>query len=124
MLKSLASFLIFYSAAVYSQDAGYFNKVFGHINLKPYSGSTSVTGISCGEKLQKDSKTKVMEQDWEAVTFGDKKGYVYKGHLSATMPKCLQSSYPIFFQSLELDLTEIFLWGKLSHHFIEFETGR
>jgi hypothetical protein len=117
-------FLIFYSTLTFSQSVGFYNKTFGHIHLKPYSGSASVTNISCGEKLQKDMSAKLIEQDWEAVVFGDKKGYVFKGHLSQIEPPCLQSDYPIFFQALELDLTEIFLWGKLSDHFIEFEAGR
>lgn len=124
MIKFFLYCAIVSSASVFSQDAGYYNKTFGHIHIKPYSGSASATGISCGERLQKDLKAKIMEQDWEAVIFGDKKGYVYKEQLSKTEPNCLQSKYPIFFQALELDLTEIFLWGKLNDHFIEFETGK
>lgn len=115
---------LFFSTLVLSQQAGIYNKTFGHIHLKPYSGSSSVTGISCGETLLLDSSNKSLEVDWKAVKFGDKKGYVYKGHLSSTQPKCLQADYPIFFQALELDLMEVFLWGRLSDHFIEFETGR
>lgn len=122
-----SGFFIFFLAiviAAHAQSSWYFNRTFGHIHQKPYSNSMSATGISCGEKLEKNPKEKLAEQEWEAVIFGDKKGFVYKGHLSETSPKCLQADYPIFFQSLELDLTELFLWGRLSDQFIDFETGR
>ena len=124
MKAAILFIIIFFSLHGNSQDSIYYAKTFGHIHLKPYSNSSSVTGVSCGEKLKKDTKIKVMEQDWEGVEFGAKKGFVYKNHTSFQTPKCLQADYPIFFQSLELDLTEIFLWGRLSDQFIEFETGR
>ena len=107
-----------------TQEYVYFSRIFGHMHLKPYANSTSVTGISCGEKLKKNNDSKSIEQDWEYVEFGTKKGYVYKGHIANTQPDCLQAEFPIFFQALGLDLTEIFLWGRLSDQFIEFETGR
>lgn len=124
-MKCLLLFInLIYSLHGNSQDSIYYARTFGHIHLKPYANSSSQTGISCGEKLKKDLKVKLMEKDWEAVEFGAKKGFVYKNHTTNHAPKCLQDDYPVFFQSLELDLTEIFLWGRLSDQFIEFETGR
>ncbi len=108
----------------HAENVLYFSRTFGHIHLKPYANSSSVTGVSCGEKLKIDSSLKALEQDWHPVSFGAKKGFVYKGHVSSNEPNCLQAEYPIFFQALELDLTEIFLWGRLNDQFIEFETGR
>lgn len=104
-------------------DTKIYNQTYGHIHTKPFSSSPSATGISCGEKVLIISSDKKIEKDWELVSFGDKKGYVYQKYLSLNKPDCLQEGYPVFFQSLELDLTEIYLWGKLSDHYIDFESG-
>lgn len=112
----------FFCATSFAQTK-YFNQTFGHIHTKPYSSSPSATGLSCGEIVTMNKSNASLEKDWESVSFGDKKGYVYIKHLSNYKPSCLQEDYPAFFQALELDLTEIYLWGKLGDHFIEFESG-
>lgn len=124
MMQLLLSVAVFFATSgVFAQNTMFYNRIFGHIHAKPYNTSTSVTGISCGEKLEINTKDKKIETEWESVSFGDKKGYIYMNYLSKVRPSCLQADYPAFFQGLELDLTEIYLWGKLGDHFIEFETG-
>jgi len=118
----LISFLFFQTG--WSATGIYYSKLFGHIHLKPYSNSSSVTTISCGEMLQINLADKNEAIDWVAVSFADKKGYVSKMHTTSEKPDCLQAKYPIFFQGLELDLTEVYLWGRLSDHIIDFETGK
>lgn len=67
MKKILYPLILIFSSYGITQNHIYFSKVFGHIHVKPYANSSSVTGISCGEKLKKDISSKSIEQDWVAV---------------------------------------------------------
>jgi len=45
-----------------------------------------------------------------------------KDYLSAKRPTCFQGKYPKFFDALNLDLAELYYWGRLYDHYIQGET--
>lgn len=95
----------------------YFAPILGHVHQSPQRTSASLTTIQCGHPLKviEDAQIAVSD-DWALVRVADWKGFVWRSHLAATKPACLQSRYPKFFDSLNLDLAELYYWGRLSDH--------
>jgi hypothetical protein len=61
--------------------------------------------------------------DWIYIEFGTLKGYIYKGIVQGSVPPCLQDEFPYFFQSLNLDITQIHYWGRLEELKNNFTVG-
>ncbi len=106
----------------------YFNSLFGHIHRNPSKYSESLSTISCGypvrvlkKKVGKKSYQEVFNKSFSYISVGPYKGYVDNMYLSGKKPNCFQDKYPRFFDHLELDLTEMFYWGKL---YDQYEYGK
>ena len=90
----------------------------GHVHRNPTKLSSSLTTLQCAHAL------KVLEDDavsvpsgWVYVQAGDDKGFIESSQLSATRPECFQQRYPRFYTTLNLDLTDMYYWGRLFDHF-------
>ncbi len=102
----------------------YFNNTYGHIHELPNKFSPSLTTISCGHPLVyiKDKEDKVGKL-WVHIEASGVKGYVDSKHLVKTRPQCPQRLYPKFWNSLEMDVSELYYWGRLYDQYIEGNTN-
>lgn len=107
---------------LHAQEVVYLTTFLGHVHQSPSRLSPSLTTIQCGYpvKLLKDP-TILVSEDWERVQVADWKGFVWKRHLSKGKPDCFQARFPKFVDALNLDLTELYYWGRLNDH---WEEGR
>lgn len=108
-----------------SDEIMYFNRTFGLLHQNPYGFSSGVTTIACGTPVTFIAEQSKSNQDfkavaWPYVKFADQKGYIDKNFLSSQMPYCWQQQYPVFFMNLNLDLTDLYLWGRLQDQVISF----
>jgi hypothetical protein len=92
----------------------YFSKTYGHIHENPNNYSASVTTISCGYPIKIFSKKSLKDDTWKFVKVGGEYGYVRSDFLTQSRPRCLQAKYPKFFNKLNLDLSELYYWGRLN----------
>ncbi len=101
----------------------YLTPLFGHIHQSSMRTSASLTTIQCGHpvKVIESSKVEVSE-DWAYVQVADYKGFVLKYYLSQKRPECFQGKYPKFFDALNMDLAELYYWGRLYDHYVQNET--
>ena len=60
-----------------------------------------------------------MGKDWNYVKVGMHKGYVKRDVLRSKRPLCFQDMYPKFFDSFDLDLSELYYWGRLYGQYIQ-----
>ena len=118
--------LLFLNSALITQtnaeEVVYLTTFLGHVHQSPSRLSPSLTTIQCGHpiKIIKD-KNVIISEDWERVQVADWKGFVWKKHISAHKPNCFQARYPKFVDAFNLDLTELYYWGRLNDH---WEEGR
>ncbi len=100
----------------------YFTPLLGHVHQAPSRPSPSLTTIQCGHPLRvlHDPKVSVGE-DWAYVAVADHRGFVWRRHVSTKRPDCFQARHPRFFDALNLDLAELYYWGRLYDY---FEEGR
>jgi len=105
-----------------ASDVVYLTTFLGHVHQSPSRLSPSLTTIQCGHpiKVIKESNV-VVSDDWERVQVADWKGFVWKKHISPSKPDCYQGRYPKFVDAFNLDLTELYYWGRLNDH---WEEGR
>ena len=98
----------------------YYKKTYGHIHELSNKHSPSLTTISCGHPLVfiKYKEDKVGEM-WIQVRASNVKGYVDTKHISKTRPQCQQRIYPKFWNSLDMDVSELYYWGRLYDQYIE-----
>ncbi len=103
-----------------TQGVFYFMPMLGHVHQSPARTSPSLTTIQCGHPLKviEDSKV-VVGDEWAYVSVADWKGFVWKKHLSSKRTDCFQGQYPKFFDALNLDLSELYYWGRLHDHWEE-----
>jgi len=108
--------------SLHAQEVVYLTTFLGHVHQSPSRLSPSLTTIQCGYpvKLLKDP-TIIVSEDWERVQVADWKGFVWKRHLSKSRPDCFQARFPKFVDALNLDLAELYYWGRLNDH---WEEGR
>lgn len=104
----------------------YLKNIFGQIHLNPSRYSTSLTTISCGHPVkvfeveELSGESRVLFNDiWLYVKVGGYEGYINKNFLSNSKPLCFQDSYPKFFDQFDLDLTELYYWGRLYDQYIQ-----
>ena len=101
----------------------YFTPTFGHIHQSPQRTSASLTTIQCSHPLKVIESSKVSAgAEWAYVQTADYKGFVLRNFLSDKRLPCFQSKYPKFFDAFNLDLGELYYWGRLNDHFIQGET--
>ncbi len=111
-------FVLIISTASIAESLGrrYYINFMGHIHENPSKDSTSVTVIQCSHSLKiQPVKNKI--PGWTYVSVGDDKGYIQSKYLSDKRPDCLQAKYPKFYNSLQLDITEMYFWARLYDHY-------
>ena len=96
----------------------YFSEIFGHIHQFPSIYSSSLTTVSCNHPM-KVYKTKASKPGWRLVKTVGLEGYVQSEYLAPKQLKCFQSRYPKFFDALELSITDMYYWGRLSDLYIK-----
>jgi hypothetical protein len=102
----------------------YFTALLGHVHQAPSRPSPSLTTIQCGHPLREVSDPKVVVGgEWAHVQVADHRGFVWRRHLSGKRPNCFQARHPKFFDALQLDLAELYYWGRLYDHWEEGEVG-
>ena len=98
----------------------YFVPFMGHVHKNPLATSSSLTAIQCGHVVKViDDKNIVIPMNWHYVEVGDEKGFIENIHLSKTMPDCFQGKYPKFMNALNLDLTDMYFFGRLVDQYVE-----
>jgi hypothetical protein len=101
----------------------YFTPAFGHVHQSAIRTSGALTTIQCSHPLKVIESSKVsVEPEWAYVQVAEHKGFILKEFLSAKRPICFQGKYSKFFDVFNLDLSELYYWGRLSDQFIQGET--
>lgn len=99
----------------------YLKNMFGHLHQSANANSISLTTIACGHPIKVLKTEKAQGQTWFFAEIGAHKGYVREDQMTAKRPECFQATYPNFFNNLNLDLAQMYYWGRLYDQFIEFE---
>lgn len=123
MLK-IVSFIIVFSTFSFGQNIVsrmYFNEFMGHVHKTPDNDSSSLTAVQCGFKV-KVLKSKLADNIWSYVQVGEDKGFIENSRLSDQRPSCFQGKYQDYYNSLNLDLTDLYYLGKLSEQFVSRES--
>ncbi|MFY7991818.1 MAG: hypothetical protein ACOVP4_00880 [Bacteriovoracaceae bacterium] len=98
----------------------YFSPILGHVHQSPKELSSSLTTIQCGHPIKVIESTKVkVSPEWSYVQVADFKGFILKSYLVASRPECFQGRYPKFFDGLNLDLSELYYWGRLYDNYLQ-----
>lgn len=121
-MRLLSALLLILSLQVMAEtesdpEVQYFIPMLGHVHQSPARPSPSLTTLQCGHPLKLISDPKVVVgPEWAYVDVADHKGFVWRKHLSTSKPDCFQARHPKFFDSLGLDLAELYYWGRLNDH--------
>lgn len=101
----------------------YFNPLFGHVHQSSVKTSASLTTIQCSQPVKVLESSKVsVSAEWSYVQVAEYRGFVQKQYLSTNRPECPQGKYPKFFDAVNLDLAELYYWGRLYDHYVMGET--
>jgi hypothetical protein len=101
----------------------YYQPMYGHVHQSSAKTSASLTTIQCAHPLKVIESTKVsVSKEWAYVQVANHKGFVLKQNLSEKRPDCYQGKYPKFFDALNLDLSELYYWGRLYDHYHQGES--
>ncbi len=93
-------------------------EIFVHLHQGPSKSTTSLTTLSCGQSLRIWEK-KSDPKGWFYTKVGVYKGHVHVSHLSLKKEKCFQEKYEKFFNSLNLDLSDMYYFGRLYDRYIQ-----
>ncbi len=123
-----ALFLLFlFSLSSHAEDnklkllkISYLKNMFGHIHQNASASSTSLTTLSCGHPIKiyevtdrRGKKFSIFGGRFVYASAGNYYGYIQTDFLVDKKPKCFQAKYPKFFDALNLEITDLFYWGKL-----------
>ncbi len=123
LLSSILSFAESTSTDEKVVGVFYMTPLFGHVHQSSVRTSASLTTIQCAHPVKVIESSKVsISKEWVYVEVADYRGFVLKQYLSETKPECLQGKYPKFFDALNMDLSELYYWGRLYDHYIQGET--
>lgn len=101
----------------------YFRPMFGHVHQSSVRTSASLTTIQCSHPVKVIESSKVVAgAEWAYVEVADYKGFILKEFLAEKRPECFQGRYPKFFESFNLDLADLYYWGRLNDQYIQGET--
>jgi hypothetical protein len=101
----------------------YFKPMFGHVHQSSTRTSTSLTTIQCSHPVKVMESSKVLtSSEWAYVQVADYRGFILREFLSEKRPECFQGKYPKFFDAFNLDLAELYYWGRLNDQYIQGET--
>ena len=103
----------------------YFNQVFGNIHKNPSRYSQTLTTIACGHPLKiflaagtAEQTFSTIEEKWVQIKVGPYRGYMKKEFISTKYPNCFQDRYPRFFDLFNLEVEDIYYWGRLYDQYI------
>ncbi|MBF0297203.1 MAG: hypothetical protein HQK51_00665 [Oligoflexia bacterium] len=99
----------------------YLNKIFANIHQRPSADSDSIKAIACAHplKMYEMPSSSSSDSEWALVHTENEEGYIKKSFISEQRNiDCFQNNYPKFFNSLNLDMTQIYYWGKLQDQFL------
>lgn len=99
----------------------YFDNMFGHLHQQANSNSISLTTLACGHPIKMGKIKKQGKEEWFQTQVGAHDGFLRKDFVVEKKPECFQSSYPAFFNTLNLDLAEMYYWGRLFDQYITVE---
>ncbi len=105
-------------------DIQYFRQIFGVVHQNPSRYSAALTTISCGHPIKIlhliDAKGKefVPNDNWIFAKVGAYEGFVMKEYLNKQKANCFQDRYPKFFDSFDMDLSELYYWGRLYDQYV------
>jgi len=99
----------------------YFNHLFGHIHKNPSRYSQSLSTIECGHpiKVVKNKGHEITSGNYIKVKVGPYNGYIDQIYLSNKKEKCFSDKYPKFFNALNLSISDMFYWGKLTDQYVQ-----
>jgi len=101
----------------------YLKPIFGHVHQSTNPTSASLTTIQCAHPVKVIESSKVsVGHEWAYVQVADYKGFILKEFLSSSRPDCIQAKYPKFFDAMNLDLSELYYWGRLYDQYIPIQT--
>lgn len=101
----------------------YMKPLFGHVHQSSVRTSASLTTIQCAHPVKVIESSKVSaSKEWSYVQVADYRGFILKEYLSEKKPDCIQGKYPKFFDKLNMDLSELYYWGRLYDQYIQGET--
>lgn len=95
----------------------YLENIFGHLHQFPNRNSLSLTTMACGHPVKIIKSEKKNDQVWFYSEIGAHKGYINEENVTTKKPDCFQSSYHVFFNNLNLDLAQMYYWGRLYDQF-------
>lgn len=135
-MESLIKGLIIFSLVIISSGARvkagaankqagrlYFQNFMGHVHKEPKDSSASLTAIQCAQSVQvMENPLKAPPRGWAYIKAGEDTGYIRMSQLGEKRPTCFQEKYPKFYNSLNLDISDYYYWGRLSDHYIEGES--
>ena len=101
----------------------YYNNIFGHVHQSSLRFSNSLTTLTCGHPVKViESRSSELGRStkagWNKVVVGPYNGYIYSAFLSIQKPICFQDLYPKFFELFEVDLSDIYYWGRLYDQYL------
>jgi len=105
-------------------DVQYFRQTFGVVHQNPSRYSSALTTISCGHPIKilrlLDAKGKefIPNDDWVFAKIGAYEGFVLREYLGKQKGGCFQDRYPKFFDSFEMDVSELYYWGRLNDQYV------
>jgi len=94
---------------------------YAHIHQNPNRFSAALTTISCAHPLRMmaivpskgASAVELFNKEWRFVKAGPYEGYIRADFLAQTKPECFQDKYSKFFESLDLEVADMYYWGRL-----------
>lgn len=123
LLSSLLSFADTTSTDEKVVGIFYMTPMFGHVHQSSVRTSASLTTIQCAHPVKVIESSKVsVSADWAYVQVAEYRGFIMRQFLSDKKPECFQGKYPKFFDSLNMDLSELYYWGRLYDHYVQGET--
>ena len=97
----------------------YFQDFLGHVHKNPSKASSSLTTIQCAYSVKVIEDLEVRSpKGWLYVKVGDDRGFIMSSSLSEKRPTCFQEKYPKFYLNLNLDLSEMYYWGRLTDQYL------
>lgn len=123
LLSSLLSFADTTSTDEKVVGIFYMTPMFGHVHQSSVRTSASLTTIQCAHPVKVIESSKVsVSAEWAYVQVAEYRGFIMRQFLSEKKPECFQGKYPKFFDSLNMDLSELYYWGRLYDHYVQGET--
>ena len=126
------TFLALFSTLIFAETTAtdervvgvfYMKPLLGHVHQSAVKESASLTTIQCAHPVKVIETSRVQTDPlWASVEVADHRGFILKDYLSEKRPDCFQARYPKFYDSLNLDLAELYYWGRLYDHYVQGHT--